>query len=293
MPIDTQSRTVPQTLDLSFVNLWALLRKLSQDGFIGRVHVELNDYAADVFVNGSNRPMVREIDRAAGIDVIEEAALHRVVLRTRGASGTITIFEGADDEAVPVRNTPTTPASVAPPAANDVPPITERDLPASYPIKQSGEQVVEPTMPITTASPTGFETSVDAEWSEVVKLSGDLIKGVDQALTASGVDFASTWARVALELADDYTFLDPMQGRFVYEGGTVTVSDELTPRMYIAGLSEALRRTIDKVAIGDRARRVRERVALEFALLARQRPDALKRTGFYGRMDSIAGTKVI
>jgi hypothetical protein len=292
MPIDTQSKTVPQTLDLSFVNLWALLRKLSQDGFIGRVHVELNDYDADVFVNGSSRPMVREIDRAAGIDVIEEAALHRVVLRTRGASGTITIFEGAD-EAVPVRYAPTTPESVASPAATDEPPITERALPASYPIKQSGEQVVEPTMPITTASPIGFESSVEAEWSEVVKLSGDLIKGVDQALTASGVDFASIWARVALELADDYTFLDPMQGRFVYEHGTVTVSDELTPSMYISGLSEALRRTIDKVAIGDRARRVRERVALEFALLARQRSDALKRTGFYGRLDAIAGTKVI
>lgn len=288
MPIDTQSKAVHQTLDSSFVNLWALLRKLSKDGFIGRVHVELSDYAADVFVNGSSQPFVREIDRAAGTDVLEEAALHRVVLRTRGAPGKITIFQGAD-EAAPIPDIPRAPHSVPATTLGDARPIAESALPSTYSI----EQGVEPAVPVTTPPLADFEMTRKAEWSEVVNLSGELINGVDRALSGSGADFASAFTRTCLELADDYTFLDPMQKRFAYASGTVTILDELTPSMYIAGLSEALRRTIDKLATGDRARRVRERVALEFVLLARKRPEALKRTGFYSRLDSIAGTRVI
>jgi hypothetical protein len=292
MPIDTQSKAVHQTLDSSFVNLWALLRKLSKDGFIGRVHVELSDYAADVFVNGSTKPLVREIDRAAGTDVLEEAALHRVVLRTRGAPGTITIFQGAD-EAAPVGDIPTAPDSVLSPTLDDGPSSAESLSPSTYSIERASEQVVEPAVPVAIPPLADFEMAGKAEWSEVVSLSGELVNGVDRALSGSGADFASAFARTCLELADDYTFLDPMRKRFAYANGTITMLDELTPSLYISGLSEALRRTIDKLATGDRARRVRERVALEFVLLARKRPDALKRTGFYGRLDSIAGTKVI
>jgi len=90
----SQSRVIYENLDTTFVNLWALLRNLSQRGFIGRVHVELKDYTADD--QGSSTPLVHEIDRAAGTDTLEEAALHRLVLRVRETPGTITVFEGPD-----------------------------------------------------------------------------------------------------------------------------------------------------------------------------------------------------
>ena len=73
------SRVLYHNLDTSFVNLWGLLRYLSQRSFIGRVHVELESYTADVFLNGSKTPLVHEVDLAAGSDVGEEAALHRLV----------------------------------------------------------------------------------------------------------------------------------------------------------------------------------------------------------------------
>src|SRR5688572_11738251 len=57
------ARVLYENLDTSFVNVWALLRYLSQRSFIGRVHVELENYSADVFVNGSETPLVHEIDR--------------------------------------------------------------------------------------------------------------------------------------------------------------------------------------------------------------------------------------
>src|SRR2546421_11797929 len=97
---ETESpRIVYDNLDTSFVNLWALLRHLSQRNFVGRIHVELKDYTADVFLNGSKTPLVHEVDRATGSDVTEEAALHRLVLRVRESPGTITVFEGAAEAA--------------------------------------------------------------------------------------------------------------------------------------------------------------------------------------------------
>src|SRR5713101_7437172 len=103
MSSKSKSRVLYENLDTSFVNLWALLRHLSQRAFVGRVHVEMDDYSADVFLTGSNTPLVREVDRAAGTEVLEEAAMHRLVLRARETPGTISVFEGAD-EAVAVRS---------------------------------------------------------------------------------------------------------------------------------------------------------------------------------------------
>src|ERR1041385_479708 len=81
------SRVLYQDLDTSFVNLWGLLGYLSRQSFVGRVHVELSDYSADVFLDGADTPLVHEIDNVAGTDVVEEAALHRLVLRVREAAG--------------------------------------------------------------------------------------------------------------------------------------------------------------------------------------------------------------
>src|SRR2546423_6266816 len=89
-----------ENLDTSFVNLWGLLRFLTQRSFVGRVHVELENYTADVFLNGSETPLVHEVDSESGTDVVEEAALHRLVLRVREAAGKITVYEGIN-EAVP------------------------------------------------------------------------------------------------------------------------------------------------------------------------------------------------
>ncbi|MDX6574406.1 MAG: hypothetical protein QOE96_359, partial [Blastocatellia bacterium] len=101
MGSESKSRVIYENLDTTFVNLWALLRNLSQREFVGRVRVELQDYTADVFMTGSSTPLVHEIDRAAGTETLEEAALHRLVLRVRETPGTITVFEGPDEAVAP------------------------------------------------------------------------------------------------------------------------------------------------------------------------------------------------
>ena len=301
MTSESTSHVVYENLDTTFVNLWALLRSLSQRGFIGRVRVELKDYTADVFMTGSNTPLVHEIDRAAGTDTLEEGALHRLVLRAREASGTISVFEG-DDEAVAGQSSASgtdaevldAPVNHAQDARATSHEIDGAPASASQPAGRSESETPSlPSAPV--AEPlAGDDTPMDEiEWSAVVKASGELVGGVERALTSVDADFASLFGAARLELADDYTFLDPMSDSFAYSNSVVTLTGDSPANSYVAGLSEALRRVVDRVATGDRARRVRERVALELFSVARKRNEILARSGFRAQLDRIAGTKVI
>jgi hypothetical protein len=263
MTPESKSRVLYENLDTTFVNLWALLRKLSQRGFIGRVHVEMKDYAADVFITGSSTPLVHEIDRAAGTDTIEAGALHRLVLRVRETPGTITVFEGAD-QAVAVGDSDNSETEVTPDALDE------------------DETVGLSNQPID-----------EIEWEAIVKAGGELIGGVERAVTGAGADFNALFNAARLALADDYIFLDPMADGFDYANSTVKLSKEMPVNDYVAGISEALRRVVDRVATGDRARRLRERVALELFSVARKRENILARSGFGSQLDRIAGTKVL
>ena len=303
MTSESKSRVLHENLDTSFVNLWSLLRSLSQRGFVGRVHVELKDYTADVYMTGSKNPLVHEIDRAAGTETLEQTALHRLVLRARESSGSISVFEGAD-EAVVVRSAAAPEAAIEPgvPVPNEEPPPEaspqivaqpDKSEPARDDSGDESESAINTTTSLAEPAAQEDDSEGTIDWSEVVKASGELIGGVERALTGAGADFAAIFRATRLELADDYTFLDPMSNSFEYANSLATVTPELPPHTYVAGLSEALRRAVEKVATGDRARRVRERVALELALLARKRKELLTRSGFQAQFDRIAGTKVI
>ena len=288
MTPESKSRVVYENLDTTFVNLWALLRSLSQRGFIGRVRVELKDYTADVFVTGSGAPLVHEIDRTAGTDTLEAGALHRLVLRAREAPGTINVFEGADEAFA----APGSPSGTGVPPGNhqqDARATTETEV-----VRRSESE--RPVFPSTAvAEPlVGDDIPMDEiEWSAVVKASGELVGGIERAVTSVEADFASLFGAARWELADDYTFLDPMSDGFTYSNSVVTLAADPPANSYVAGLSEALRRVVDRVATGDRARRVRERVALELFSVARKRNEILARSGFRAQLDRIAGTKVI
>ena len=304
MSLESKPRILHENLDTSFVNLWSLLRNLSQRGFVGRVRVELKDYTADVFMTGSNTPLVHEIDREAGTETLEEGALHRLVLRARAAPGSISVFEGVEEavaagrpappepdddktrlsETPPVSSSASAPPVIAAPAAPE--PIIVNRI-SDEPETNFAHGVIAREHPL-----EEDESAGTIEWNDVVKISGELIAGVERALNGVGADFGALFRATRLELADDYMFLDPLSNGFVYSNSVVTLAAG-PDSSYVAGLSEALRRMVDKVATGERVRRVRERVALELALLSRKRRELLARSGFRAQLDRIAGTKVI
>ncbi|HEX3145873.1 MAG TPA: hypothetical protein VHQ64_18010 [Pyrinomonadaceae bacterium] len=293
-----------QNLDTTFVNLWSLLRKLTQQGFIGRVHVELDDYSADVFLDGSSTPVVREIDRTANTETLETGTLHRVVLRARGTPGTINVFAGSDEATVEQSTAsasrPETPTSssaeptgsetattnhdiseAAPPPAATREPETDFEIPPPPPTSPSG------------ITESVYRTGSYQDWPAILTVSGELIGAVERGVNAAGGNFASIFDAVRLELADDYDFLDPFAQTLRYSAGVVSLRTEPAVTVFVSGLGEALRRTINTVAIGDRARRIRERIALEMLPVVRKHAEVLERSGWRAHLDSIVGTTVM
>jgi len=290
------SRILYENLDTSFVNLWALLRYLVQRGVVGRIHVDLPDYTADVFLNGSSTPMVHEVDQATGRDSLEEAALHRLVVRAREPGGTITVYEGEAEAAKGAQKPAPESAAVASGfAAPDVYEVNGVD------------ETVDAMRPATVASPPILESAASkmiaavqksnagkgGDWLALIGISGELIAAIESAATGVGADFAAIFNATSLELADDYTFLDPSANRFSYADGVVKISAKPGAGPYVAAIGELLRRVVDKIAVGERGGRIRERVALELAKLARKRREPLTQFNLDMQLDRIAGTRVL
>ena len=291
------SSTTPlhQNLDTTFVNLWSLLRKLTQQGFIGRVRVDLKDYSADIFLDGSSTPLVREIDRGANAETIEAGALHRVVLRARETPGVINVFAGAD-EATPQRAAITAPEpkKTVDASAASVPNAS----PQGPPVETENEPESQPTVPAQPVRPIEIQEDLYPsgsyqDWPAILTATGELIAAVERGLNAVGGNFMALFDAARLELADDYVFLDPITQTLSYANGVVSLKTETPVGIFVDGTSEALRRTINLVAVGERARRVRERVALEMLLVARSWADVLEKCGLRAQLDRIAGTTVM
>jgi hypothetical protein len=132
-----------------------------------------------------------------------------------------------------------------------------------------------------------------SEWADLVEISAELIAAVERAVTGVGADFLSIFNTVRLELADDYTFLDPSLNRFDYANARIRMNAKPGAGPYVAAISESLRRVVDQIASGERAGRIRERVALDLALLVRKHREALTRFNLDMQLDRIAGTRVL
>jgi hypothetical protein len=126
-----------------------------------------------------------------------------------------------------------------------------------------------------------------------VRLSGELIGSVERAVLAVGVEFEPAFQAARLEVADDFSFLDPSSARFEYANSEVRLHAEPTAKAYIAGIGSCMRRTVEKLAQGDNAGRVRERIALQLAVLARRRQAEITRLKLMPLLDLVAGTRVL
>jgi hypothetical protein len=254
---DAKSRPVHENLDTAYVNLAALLRYLRQREFTGRVHVELDEYDADVFLNASEQPRARETDHATGRQSEGDEALQRLLVRSQQPGGLVSVYENNGEEM----------------SVEDAPAIQAN--PAQALAENSGASEEE------------------RDWFELMRLSGELIGTIERAALSAGADFKGIFRAVRLTMADDYSFLDPAAGRFEYSNGMVQLRGQPNVSAYVSSVSEAMRRVVDRMATGPRRASVRERVALELAVLARRRQSQLAKFKFTPQLDRIAGTRVL
>jgi len=257
---DSSSRIIHENLDTAYVNLAALLRYLQGRGFTGRIHVELDEYEADILLRADEAVRVRERNHATGREEEGEAALQRLMVRAREPSGLITVYEGADATATSEQKKVIAFAAVG--VTQDV----------------NGEGV----------------SAEEMERRELLQLSGEVIAAVERAATLAGHDFVAAFRAARTEVADDYTFLDPLTGHFEYVGdGAVNLRVKTGTTLYIAGVSEALRRAVARMGTGAGKADLYQDVARELSILRRRRQTVLERFEFTSQLERIAGVRLL
>lgn len=255
-----------EKLDTDFVNLGALLRHLRQLNFVGRVKVVLEEYEADVFLKGSEEPSILEKNLATGKGADGKDALERLLVRSREPGGVITIFEGPDES----KNRGNADA-LSQPTMNPYPPATLAAL-----SNDGGLPAAE---------------APETDWDLLMAASGELIAAIERAVQSVDEDFAARFRATLIEMGDDYPFLDPTAGSLDYREGKVVLHERPIVSDYVSSLTEVLRRLVSKLVSDTGGERFRERVAVEFAVIARRNESIFAE--FTPYLDRIAGTRVL
>lgn len=242
-----------ETLDTSYVNLAALIRYLRKQKFAGRLRIVLDQYEADVSLDGESQPTVEERDHLSGRHAQGQEAFERLLVRAREPGGLITVYQAAGKKGECV---------------------TEREEISAAP--EPSPDVVK-------------ETRVESD--SLLLPAGELIAAVERAVQGTGTEFADLFRTICVELGDDYSFLDPSLGGFEYRQGEVSLHAKPSRPAFVNGVVEALRRVVNKVASSSDEARFRERVAVELGVAERRRANHL--SDFASKLDQIAGIRVL
>ena len=258
-----------ETLDTSFVNLAALIRHLRQRNFVGRVKVALEEYEADVFLDGAEEPSISEKNHATGRAAQGKEAMDRLLVRARDPGGLITIYQEVAE-------------------ARRVEEPHYREEKTAAPVEDHESRGSAGT-PITGGLRS--ELTAATHWDELLAASGELISAVERAVQSIDEDFAGHFRSALVAIGDDYSFLDPTAGVFQYTKAKVQLRDYPDAAAYISGLTEGLRRVVSKLVAAKGGASFRERVAVELAVAARKKENAFAE--FTTELDRIAGTRVL
>ena len=87
-----------------------------------------------------------------------------------------------------------------------------------------------------------------ADWQTLLNLTAELLRTVDNALANADLDFTAAFQKACGEIASDYPFFDPRSNTFSYSSGKVKITEQVSPKLFVAGINGSLRRIFDKLA---------------------------------------------
>jgi len=257
-----RTRVLHKDLDTVFVNLAALVRHLQQRDFTGRVHVEMDEYDADIFLAARERPRVRERDHVTGRVAEGESAMQRVLVRASQPGGLVSVYEG------------------------EVAPQSDEDWagPLQLPRPGAGEHGEA------ASDDSGTREEIDRR--NVLQLGGELIGSVERAVSsATRGEFAADFRDARMELSDRFPFLASLAACVEEAGGEARLARSVSIEDFVAGVCEALRLVVERAAAREGGGGVRREVARELAALEEKRPRALARFRFTQQLERIAGLR--
>jgi hypothetical protein len=269
-----KNRPIHENLDTSFVNLSALIKYLRRRQFAGYVRIELSGYEADIYLTTENVLKVREYDHIAGRIAEGEEALQRILIRSREPGGIINVYQTVAENDMPesepaeiiVEKTVPAPAAQSKPLTAGLKTTNGNGTPkldspanghASNAQTEPPAREEKPLAPKTILPNLPFEFSnkveakakqpaLSAEDREILlKLTGELLGTVDRSLAMAKLEFPSAFQKACAEISADYPFLATLD----YGKGKIYYADaQANPKFFVAGVLEALRRILDRLA---------------------------------------------
>ena len=263
-----------KNLNTSYVNLSALLKFLRREKFVGRVHFETKGYEADIFFNPENELTARENDHLAGRISVGREVLPRILVRAHEPGGIINVYDQSEekaseltapeieepaDEPMPIAVAETAeklePAEeIAKPKAAVVSLKEKLGLP-SLPFsfrkkglkkKEAEKAEILDLKPEEKIIEQSIEEDHLRDWHELLELVGEILQTVEESLAQSQLNFVWVFERVRAEVFEEYPFLHPNSTVFEYKNGRVSMTEQINNNLFVAGITESMRRLLEK-----------------------------------------------
>ncbi len=301
------NRPIHENLDTSFVNLSALVRYLRRRQFVGSVRLELNGYEADIRLEEDNLIRVREHDRVSGRIAEGEEAFQRLLIRAREPGGTIHVYHTVQNARhLPVAETvqkthenQSKPVNLpaAEPVPGNSPVVVSQSSVKSEPMSNAPKfKASKPKLPdfpfelTNSVEERARQANIDAsEWQLLLDLTSELLGMIDKTLADSKLDFKAAFSKSCIEISPDYPFLNPSRRVLNYSGGRITMQDQVAAKFFTAGVTEALRRILEKLGSNPKFATVYQTALNRMGVLITKRKTLYDKFFMTAKLAKIAG----
>jgi hypothetical protein len=230
-----ETRPIHQNLSTSFVNLAALASYLRSLNFVGRVQVELSSYEGEIVFNGTDPLEAREQDHSSGRVSFGDDALRRILVRATEPHGQIHVYRSgpvrpepcsADCTGSNIEKQPTASASMAP---------------------QNGRMAEHPPGAPEIEYPSNA-LPAPGEWMELLNLTEELLREIDEKCTAAGLDFETAFRNSCVLAADKRPFIDPEAGIVSYRQGTLRARQRVPAGDFAGAILDSLGHILSRLS---------------------------------------------
>lgn len=127
------------------------------------------------------------------------------------------------------------------------------------------------------------------QWHELLQISSHLFQTIETVFLRANLDFSAFLLKIQTELADDFSFLEPTQGDFVYEKSLIKLKNPPSPRVFVAGINECLRRMLEKLNANPRLEVLHDAVRENLAVYFQKHRQTFDRLSFTPQLERNLG----
>lgn len=277
---------IHENLDTSFINLSALVKYLRRKHFAGSIRVELGDYEAEIVLNEKDDLIVREHDRVSGRVGEGDEALQRLLIRARQPGGIINVYRHLTESLPVFENNGKT-------AEENIISVEPEQIILQVEEKTFEQPADAPDFPLK------FSNNVEArarqnnlappDWQMLLDLTGELLLTIDQTLAEANLNFKTAFQKASAEIAKDYPFLHREKGITDYGQGKITLDEQISATIFVAGIMETLRRIMEKLGANSKFSEIYRQTVQEILALIRQRQPLYDKFSITAPLEKIIG----